>query len=204
MVVEFFGIPGSGKTFQANLFKKKLRHNRIKYIDFSRHSGMPLWMKIFYKMTDYAILVLPKYRKQIAEYKEVCKDCPKAPAFISFSLDYCIKDIVLYSFVNDMFRQSETIIVNDEGQLHRVIFLIVQFNCPFDQVFDLYLSHKHNETIRYVQTSSEQAFQNIKNRNRKVCPMDEMDDNLLKEYINTFARVCEEVICRDLKEIKVI
>ncbi len=193
MIVEYFGIPGSGKTFQASLFKERLWQEGIKYIDISRYSGMPLWLKVFYKLADYAILVLPKYRKQIAEYKAACKDCPKDPAFVPFTLDYCIKDIVLYSFVNDIFRRSEKTFVNDEGRLHRVVFLIVQFNCPFEPVFGIYLSHKHNETIRYVHTSSEQAFQNIKNRNRKVCPMDEMDDKLLKEYIGTFEVVCEEV-----------
>lgn len=204
MIVEYFGIPGSGKTFQASLFKEKLWQEGIKYIDISRYSGMPLWLKVFYKLADYTILVLPKYRKQIAEYKAACKDCPKDPAFVPFTLDYCIKDIVLYSFINDIFRRSVKTTVNDEGQLHRVIFLIVQFNCPFEQVFGIYRSHMHNETIRYVQTSSEQAFQNIKNRNRKVCPMDEINDELLMEYIKTFEGVCEAAVNKYLNDIEIV
>lgn len=192
MIVEYFGIPGSGKTFQAKLFKEKLRRDGIKYIDISRHSGMPLWLKFFYKLADYFIMILPKYRKQIAEYREVCKNCPKEPAFVPFSLDYCIMDIVLYSLVNDVFSHSRNTVVNDEGQLHRILFLVVQYGCSLNRVMDIYFSHKHDETVRYVKTSVETAFQNIKIRNRKVCPMDEMDDKLLIEYVKTFEKACEE------------
>lgn len=204
MLVEFFGVPGSGKTYYAHLYKESLKQNKKRYIDISRYNGMPFWLKVFYKLADYVIKILPRYRKQVAEYKEVCRECPREALFIPFSLDYCIKDIVLYSFANTFFRHSRRIIINDEGQLHRLIFLIVQFNCSIDLALEIYLSHKHDGTIRYVQTSSKQAFQNIKNRNRKVCPMDEMDDILLKNYINTFEKVCKEIIRRDCSEIEII
>lgn len=204
MIVEYFGVPGSGKTYHTNLYKEQLKYGGKKYIDISRYSAMPLWLKLLYKLADYTILILPKYRKEITEYKEVCKSCRRESTFVPFSLDYCIKDIVLYSLVYDVFRHFGRIVVNDEGQLHRVIFLVVQFNCSLEEALGIYKSHKHNETVRYIKTPSELAFRNIKKRNRKICPMDEMDDNFLMDYIKTFEKVCEEVICIDFNKIEVI
>ncbi len=194
MIVEYFGIPGSGKTFQTNLYKQQLSREGKKYIDISRYIGTPLWLKALYKIADYAILVLPKYRKQIAEYKEVCKNCPKEPAFVPFSLNYCIQDIVLYSFIYDIFNKFERFVVNDEGQLHRVISLIVQFNPPFEEIMSIYQNNFHGEKCSYIRTSVETAFSNIKKRNRNICPMDEMDDQSLKAYMLTFYNICEKTL----------
>lgn len=204
MIVEYFGIPGSGKTYQVKLYKQFLKLEGKQFLDISRFCGMPLWLKVFYKIADSVILVLPKYRKQFSEYKKLCKDCREESRFVPLSLNACIKDIVLYSMINDMFQHSNKIIINDEGQLHRVIFLIVQFNCSFEHAFGIYQSHKNKGIVRYIKTSSEQAFQNIKKRNRKVCPMDEMNDNLLKDYINAFKKVCEDVIHKDNNEVEII
>lgn len=145
MIVEYFGIPGSGKTYQVKLYKQFLKLEGKQFLDISRFSGMPLWLKVFYKIADSVILVLPKYRKQISEYKKLCKDCREESRFVPLSLNACIKDIVLYSMINDMFQHSNKIIINDEGQLHRVIFLIVQFNCSFEHAVGIYQSHKKME-----------------------------------------------------------
>lgn len=193
MIIEFFGIPGCGKTYQANLYKQHLKLEGKRYLDISRSRGLPLWLKLCYKLADFAILILPKYRKQIAEYREVCYDCPSEPAFVPISLDYCIKDIVLYSLVYDVFGSSRRIILNDEGQLHKIIVLIVQYCCPIDEVMKIYLSHKRKIEIKHIKTSLDKAFNNIKQRNRNVCPMDKMDDNKMKEYMRKFETVCYEV-----------
>lgn len=204
MIVEYFGIPGSGKTYRANLFKEKLKREGIKYIDISRYRSMPIWLKVFYKLADYAIVILPKYRKQIAEYSEICKSCTDEPAFVPFSLRYCIKDIVLYSLVNEVFCHFGKTVVNDEGQLHRALSLVVQYGCSLAQVLDIYLSHRHDGIVRYVRTSAESAYKNIKKRNRKVCPMDEMNDKILMEYTKIFEKVCEEAADKYLNNIEIV
>ena len=63
MIVEYLGIPGCGKTYQANLYKKDLEQKGIAYIDLSRWKGTPLWLKIFFKVTDKLFVFLHKYRK---------------------------------------------------------------------------------------------------------------------------------------------
>ena len=194
MIIEYYGIPGCGKTYQTNLYKQQLSQEGKQYIDISRYSGMPLWLKVFYKIADYAILVLPKYRRQIAEYRKACKNCSKEPAFVPFSLKYCIQDIVLYSLVYDVFGKFERFVINDEGRLHRVISLIVQFNPPFEEIMSIYNDNFHGEKCSYVRTSVETAFSNIKKRNRNICPMDEMDDKSLKAYMLTFYNVCEKTL----------
>jgi hypothetical protein len=83
--------------------------------------------------------------------------------------------------------------VNDEGILHRVISFIVQFNPPFEDIMRIYKSLYHVDECVYVYSSVERAYSNIKKRNLKTCLMDEMDDNLLKEYISAFYDICERI-----------
>ena len=139
MIIEFLGIPGSGKTYHANLLKQQMKNEGTKYIDISRYKGTPLLLKVLYKVYDFAILVLPKYRKQFWKYKKICLDSQEEPNYIPLSLDSCIKDIVLYSLVYDLFRFSKKVIVNDEGQLHRLVFLAVQFNVSFEKLLSVLL-----------------------------------------------------------------
>ena len=193
MIVEYFGVPGSGKTYHTNLYKEQLKYEGKKYIDISRYSAMPLWLKFLYKLADYTILILPKYRKQITEYKEVCKGCRRESTFVPFSLDYCIKDIVLYSLVYDVFCHLGRIVVNDEGQLHRVIFLSVQFGVALDKLIPVYQSFRHRVVCRYVKTTSDNIMRNIKRRNRRVCAMDELKDGMLRDYIRAFEDGCTKM-----------
>ena len=190
MIVEYYGIPGSGKTYLANLYKEQLKQEGKKFIDISRHSGMPLWLKTFYKFADYIILILPKYRWQISAYIEVCKDSIKEPDFLPLSKQYCIRDIVIYSLVYDVFSHLNRITLNDEGQLHRVLFLSVQFRVPLEYLMPVYQTFRHEGSCRYVKTTSGKAIQNIKHRNRKVCEMDEMKEEVLRDYIKAFEGVC--------------
>lgn len=204
MIVEYFGIPGCGKTYQAVLYKQQLNSKGKRYIDISRYSGMPLWLKVFYKLADYTILILPKYRKQIAKYREVCKGALKEPAFVPLSLNNCINDIVLYSLIYDVFGRLGRIVVNDEGQLHRVIFLNVQFGVALDNLIPIYHSFRHREFCRYVKTTSEIAIQNIKRRNRRACIMDELKDETLRDYIKSFEGGCSKIESFHLEFVEIV
>ena len=193
MYIEYLGIPGCGKTFWKDKFIEGLRKESISFLDLSRQKRMPLWLKVFYKLAEAVILQLPKYKRLTREYREVCKNCTSSPKYLPFSLTYCIKDIVLASFLHDIFR-GERIYINDEGQLQRVVFLAVQYDVPLENLMQLYLKYRGNVKTIYVQTSMETSMSNIRKRNRHVCPMDELTEEALLEYETAFLNGCEKVV----------
>lgn len=194
MFEEYLGIPGCGKTFYANLYKEQLKSENKQFKDISRQKSMSLLLKVFYKFADYAIYVIPKYRKQVFLYREACLECRNKPKYIPFSLEYCIKDIVLASLLHDIFGNSKSIVLNDEGQLQRIVFLTVQYNVPLDKLLIIWKKYKSDIRTKYIQTSPTKAFLNIKKRNRHVCPMDELNNKLLQEYLEEFYKGCEYIM----------
>lgn len=195
MIVEYLGIPGCGKTYQANLYKKDLEQKGIAYIDLSRWKGTPLWLKIFFKVTDKLFVFLPKYRKMRSGLKLLCKDVyGKKPKYLPFSVDYCIDRIISSIFLEDVFGKRNKIAINDEGLMQWVVFLNVQYGVD---IKDILLSIKplnKNASTKYIDSQVATAFVNIKNRNRHICPMDEMRDKALKEYLEDFHLACVHTI----------
>lgn len=181
MYIEYLGIPGCGKTFWKDKYLEQLRADGGALLDVSRQKVMPLWLKVFYKLAESFLLQLPRYKNETREYEEVCKGYRKEPKYLPFSLAYCIKDIVLASFLHDIFG-GKNIYVNDEGQLQRVVFLVVQYGVPLDALLPIYMKYRGDVKTIYVKTEVETAIANIRRRNRHVCPMDELTDNELKVY----------------------
>lgn len=195
MIVEYFGIPGCGKTYQANIYKKELKRQGLSYIDLSRWKGMPLWLKIFYKFLDISLILLPKYRKLYNQFHLLCKDSyDKKPAYLPFSVDYCIGRIVCSIFLQDVFSRSKKILINDEGLMQWVVFFNIQYNISTDSILSILEPLNKNCRTIFIDTTINAAFENIKKRNRHVCEMDKMEDSQLMKYLIEYDKVCK-VIC---------
>ncbi len=197
MIIEYLGMPGSGKTFRLNQYKQKIVDKGVPFLDVSRYSGMSILAKLFYKIADLLILVIPKYRLKMKHYKEGCTTIPfdsnKEAAFLNTSFDCCIKDIVLAIFIHDVFKKSNWIVLNDEGLLHRITMVIVLYGVDLNRIMEVYHREKHHVETIFVDTSVENAFLNIRNRNRHVCGFDEMDDEMLYGYLNLYDKVSRKV-----------
>ena len=193
MMIEYLGIPGSGKTTIMRQQIEEYKRQDVKYQDLSRYKGMPMWLKVFYKLADYAVYMLPKYKKQMTALREVCKGCPSEPKYLPFSLDYCIKDIVQATLLQDAFGGGKRLVLNDEGQMLRVVFLCVQYGVDVNAIMKC-LNVPSLVKTEYVKVDAETAYQRIKARNRHVCPMDELSDERLMEYLKDTENVCELVM----------
>ena len=191
MIVEFLGIPGSGKTYKANLYKKELEDKGVPYIDLSRWKGTPFWLKCFYKITDFAYIIVPRYRKLRKKIYSLSKhNYNKEPKYLPFSIDYCIQRIISSILVRDFFRFCKKISINDEGLMQWVVFLNVQYEIEITDILLLLKTMKSNSKTIFIDTPIETAFTNIKKRNRHICPMDEMDDEMLIGYLTDFRKSC--------------
>lgn len=192
MYIEYLGIPGCGKTFWKDDYLLNLSQSGQSFLDISRQKVMPFWLKVFYKLAETFLLQLPRYKKETREYEEVCMGCRTEPKYLPFSLAYCIKDIVLASLLHDIFG-GKKIYVNDEGQLQRVVFLVVQYGVPLSRLLPLYKKYSGDVKTIYVKTEVDTAIDNIRKRNRHVCPMDELTDNELRAYEQECYECCEKI-----------
>ena len=194
MIVEYLGIPGCGKTYQANLYKKGLESKGISYIDLSRWKGSPIWIKLFYKLTDKTFVLIPKYRLLRKDLLFLCKDYyNNKPQYLPFSVDYCIDRIISSIFLQDIFGEGKKIAINDEGLLQWVVFLSVQYGVSIYSIMHTLLPLNPNCKTEWIDTPVEVAFSNIRKRNRHICPMDEMEDIELKSYLLDFYDRCEQI-----------
>lgn len=195
MIVEYIGIPGCGKTFRANLYKNELKRQGISFIDLSRWKGAPLWLKLFYKVTDRTFVILPKYRIMRNRLRILCKDIyGRSPKYLPFSVDYCIDRIISSIFLEDVFGNLTKIAINDEGLMQWVVFLNLQYGVDLNNI--LLQIHPLNKNVKtnFIDTDVKTAFGNIKKRDRHICSMDEMEDFALKKYLEEFHLVCIHVM----------
>ena len=192
MVIEFLGLPGSGKTYFANKFKYSMRMQGKKYIDISRHSQSPLYIKFIYKVLDNLVYVLPNYRTLISNLRKLSENIIRSPKFLPFSFEYCIRDVVMSVLCQSLLEKNKCIFINDEGVLHKMVFLSVQFDIPINKILSACGYSNRIRTI-YIKTTCEKALSNIKKRNRHVCSMDELDDKILFDYLGKYFDSCELV-----------
>ena len=188
MIVEYLGIPGSGKTYNKKLYIEQLSKAQKEWIDISRWKGMPFCLKLFYKLSDYSIFLVPKYRRLIKLYRDACKIKSNNSKYFPLSFEICLRDIVQASFLHDFFGKWTCVIINDEGQLQRIVTLAVQYEVSIEDLMSVYLAEKHIEETIFVDITTENAFCNIKARNRHDCEMDEISDDMLKGYFILHAR----------------
>lgn len=195
MIVEYFGIPGCGKTYQANLYKKELERKGIAYIDLSRWKGTPLWLKIFFKVTDKLFVIWPKYRNMRCRLRNLCKDVySKKKKYLPFSVNYCIDRIISSVFLEDVFGNCNKIAINDEGLMQWVIFLNVQYGVEISDILLYIEPFNCQASMTFIDTHISNALDNIRKRNRHICPMDEMEDMALKGYLEDFYSACVHTV----------
>lgn len=192
MIVEYLGIPGCGKTYNKQLYINQLTKEKREWLDISRWKGMPFYLKLFYKFSDYSIFLFPKYRRLFKLYKEACIIKCDTSKYFPLSFDTCLRDIVQASFLHDFFGNLNCIVINDEGQLQRIVTLAVQYEVNVEDLMSVYLAEKHIEETRFVEIATDDAFCNIKARNRHDCEMDEINDDMLKNYLNDFDVACKK------------
>lgn len=191
MIVEYLGIPGSGKTFFANQYKFDLRSSGVKYIDLSRCKASPVWLKVFYKFAERSFVFIPKYRRIKKQLLALSKKegCNREPQYLPFSLNYCIDRILLCVLLQDMFGSGEKIAINDEGLLQWIVFLNLQYKVPLRDIMK-YVPLSKDCYTKFIICSIETALDNIKRRNRHDCPMDEMPEPFLRKYLDFFLQDC--------------
>src|SRR5574344_1971974 len=170
MLVEFFGIPGSGKTYQASLYKARLQKQGAAYFDLSRKKETSIFLKIFYKILDKTLRYWPSYKRMYLSLQDIYKKGGlENPKYLPFSVDYCVNRILQSLFLWKVCGKSAKIFFNDEGLFQWIAFFVVQYAVPLEKIIEALKLSNHNVQVQFVDVFEEKAFLNIKKRDRHVC-----------------------------------
>lgn len=206
MIIEFVGIPGSGKTFYASQYKKKLESCKKSYIDISICKDTKLWIKLLFVFVKKTHLLFPRYRAINKELLSICRKYDKEePAYLPFSLQYCVRRIILSIVMRDIFSKFKRDIINDEGLLQWIAFIHVLYAIPITELIDYCNYSDKNCKTFFFSTPINVAKKNIENRNRHDCLMDELSTNDLINYLNDYQRgiieICNYMRVHDINEL---
>ena len=199
MVIECFGLPGSGKTYFSSKYSKE---KKIFYYSKYRYS---FFGKIIFKL-KYFLFCRSKYIKS-----EVYNILNKLNSLYK-NLDINgIKNYIFHFFyfreIYIKFNEKGKKCIFDEGLVQNIVFLIYDFNLPIE-VFDLFYVYFNEIDIDYYwfNTDVQTIKENIKKRNRHVCSIDELSecelDELFLKVLPTFNYIYEKLPINNKKEVK--
>lgn len=187
MIIDFIGMPGCGKSFCAKQLENHLLNHGIRVHNMSRDKESTLIYKLIFRVSEKIVKVLPSYKKkaniikcQVADY---VKDQP-----LYFKNDFCqiLHNVLTHLFVHNVFQKGTAVFINDEGILHKLLYLHVHYNIPIACIIDMYNSLGCNPVNIVINNDVDLSYRYIKSRNRHDCAMDELKDNVLLEYLDSF------------------
>ena len=181
MVIELYGSPGAGKTY----IKEQL-------IEEEGCQGSPNKENPLIRIAKRLVIYLPssrKIRKKIIKKIENVNE----PAYNNVTLESCVDNIVMVLFG---YRHTRRKLFMDEGVVHRLISMSVNFRIGFDclsEILDSLSPWLEDVTVFYLFAEPEECYQSIKKRNRHICNIDELEDGELRNYLRDYKLYCDYV-----------
>lgn len=193
MVIEFYGMPGSGKTTFANDLVKK-SYGNISWVNVTDKSRTSFLYKVYFKILRIITKKNKKYLKIknevidiVREYKNISAKYNENNVFID---DYAIEmafDIWMYKKL----YEKKKIYIFDEGIIQQIINMCVNYDVDIKTVEKLVDYIKMGKEYRcYYANSVESTINSIEQRNRHVCFIDELKGKELKDYLNKYNASC--------------
>ena len=178
MIIELFGVPGSGKTyFATNLCKSN------NYIDYHKYR-YSFFGKILMKFRFLLYKKSYRYKEDLKFVNEyLMKHNLKVSSFMRDN--YILQLSFFHSKLNDKYSDSiNKIIVFDEGIIQSITALTYENELPMFAAKDLFHYFKFDHAkYYYVKTNIDMTIENIKKRNRKVCEIDYLEGEELREFL---------------------
>lgn len=181
MFLELFGCPGAGKTFLLNNLKSNCQIG-VSSECYLKNIAINFCKKIvpflpFSLVLKYKLLKCIKTKCIYGKY-------------LNKNINYFLDSIIMVVFGYQYLNKNKVIIV-DEGIIHRVTTLSVNFGLGFDEVKGIintlkkYL--KKNKFI-YLDVPIDICFKSAINRKRKKCEMDYFDQEKLLLFITDYKK----------------
>ncbi|MBQ3543813.1 MAG: hypothetical protein IJA34_02310 [Lachnospiraceae bacterium] len=197
MVIEFYGMPGSGKTTFANDFAKK-KYGDVSLINITDKSRTSFWYKVYFKI----LRTLVKKNKEYLKYRDELIDIVRE--YRSISAKYNENNVFIDDYVMEMaydiwtykkLYEKKKIYIFDEGIVQQIINMCVNYDVDIKTVEKLVDYIKKGKEYRcYYTNSIESTINSIEQRNRHVCFIDELKGKELEDYLNKYNQSCSTLL----------
>lgn len=182
MVIELYSIPGAGKT----TIIKSLIHGAA-----TSYSGKRGARRFVIQTAKKIAVYMPeslKYKKQMKEavFNYQCR----RPLFYNRSFNQHLNNIVLVSWA---YKHSSKPVYMDEGLVHRLIALAVNYDLSDDELIrlvDIFRGIIAKANCFYLDVSVQVCMDGIKKRNRHMCEMDDLSDEKLIDFLKRYEHFC--------------
>ena len=186
--VDFFGIPGSGKSYHANIISKERNlEDYYRYL-FSKKGNFLFKIFVHFRLGN---ILAPVETNQLMKLYEPFLNNNNHFGF-PVSLKNYVHQIIYLIFVKKRMKKNNKSSLFDEGILHHIIAIEVEFLVPHEVSVKAYdISEHFNTENIYINSSVENAFNRIKERNRKYSSMDYLDDEKLNLFLEAYKESCD-------------
>lgn len=183
MKIEFFGPPGSGKTYLRELVTGENRQQ------IREKATNPILTKIKYLSRYSPISIVYRYK-----IRRILADEKLEYRYHDTSVNSMIDSIVLVATTYKLNLKAGKIL--DEGIIQRIISFGINYELSTKtiiQIIDLFKENIEDVRVIYVYLSVPDIIDSIKKRNRKESKMDFFDENVLINFVTTYEQVCNDV-----------
>jgi hypothetical protein len=183
MIVELYGSPGAGKTY----IKDRVIPGEVEAANRKNR-------KWFVKFVKRAVLLFPFSficRKKIYE---IIGGHDYKPIYNNVTVSSCVNNIVMVLYGYTHLKSKKRFM--DEGVIHRIISLSVNYNFHIKTVFEIidYVTPFLGQIKEfYLYLNPEECYKSIKERDRHECNIDELDDESLRKYLDAYKYYCDAV-----------
>ncbi|MDQ8569122.1 hypothetical protein Q3F79_12865, partial [Enterococcus faecium] len=178
MIIELFGLPGSGKSYLTSKLIDELNSEGIQAVNVTEYLNGTIKGRIIKKILLNSFCInspLKRIRNDIINLVPK-KNSWKSNFGIYNTSDFTLNTIAMILYLQMKMNDNKVYIL-DEGAMHTIVKMAGDFDLKFEEVSDLstYVLKKlrSNEgLIIYNSASIEKSIESIKSRNRHVCTFD--------------------------------
>lgn len=194
MIIEIYGLPGAGKSYL------------LQRLNGGKSTGIVSenWIKrVLIRFVKKIVIFTPSSCLLRKKIKSVIKNIPEIPVYYNRRKSCYINNLVMVAF--GYHWAGHRSIYMDEGIIHRLVSLAVNYALPIEQLMelmDIFQDYLNFAEVIYLNASIEECMDSIRKRNRHKVEMDELSDNDLRHLLSDYQK-CFDAINKKYEYITV-
>lgn len=187
MVIDFCGLPGSGKSYYANALSQRFRLNKIRCINLTDRIYFHLLWKVYFRLLKFFFFKTAECRSKRREIKKILVEYLNRPALFNKStVCYYIDSLLFIQYLHARHKNGAGIYVYDEGVIQQFANMIVNFEIPVATMKCVYETLRDDVRTIFFESTVKRSFELMKKRNRHACSLDELTDDQTKDFLHSY------------------
>ena len=193
MIVEFFGIPGSGKTFLANKIVAETNNKKYQIVNLIDKSRTSIFYKIMFRVLFFFAKREKQYCSNVKKIQSTLSAYQTVPAkYNKVFIDRYVNKIAFYLYLYERLEKKGKIYLFDEGIYQQVVNMMVNYGVSQKDALCVIKIVSENFFRRvFFECDIETSFLSMKKRNRHVCFIDDLNEEDLKVFLSQYEVCCE-------------